>query len=154
MNTVTNITTLEDTALITLRNSSSDIKFMAGVFKMIAQRGVNVDMISQTAPLGGRISLSFTVSGDDLGKILELLAILRNDYPELKSDISSGNCKISVYGEGMRDLPGVAAETFEILSDLRVEVHLITTSEVDISVLVPKSDFEAAYDGLVKHFNK
>ncbi|CDZ24204.1 amino acid-binding ACT protein [[Clostridium] cellulosi] len=153
MGTVTKISTLEDVALITLRNSPADIKFIAGVFKMIAGRGVNVDMISQTAPQGGRISLSFTVSGDDLGNILELFAVLRNNNPELKSDISSGNCKISIYGDEMRSIPGVAAEAFDAIAKLGVDVRLITTSEVDISILVPKADFETAYEGLLKAFD-
>lgn len=153
MNAITKITACEDVALITLRNSPADMKFIAKVFKMISERGINVDMISQTAPLGGRISLSFTVSGEDLGSVLELFAKLRNDNPELKSDISSGNCKISVYGAAMSNTPGVAAETFNIIANLGVDVRLITTSEVDISILVPKSDFETVYEAFTKAFN-
>jgi aspartokinase len=129
------------------------MKFIADVFKTIASKGINVDMISQTAPLGGRINLSFSVLGEDLGGMLELFAVLRNDNPELKSDISSGNCKISIYGETMRDLPGVAAGTFDIIAGLGVDVRLITTSEIDISILVPKSDFETVYEGLTKAFS-
>ena len=146
MSTITKITTCDDVALITLRNSPADMKFIAKVFKMISQRGINVDMISQTAPLGGRINLSFTVSGNDIGNILELFAVLRADNPELKSDISSGNCKISIYGEDMRSIPGVAAGTFDIIANLSADVRLVTTSEIDISILVPKSDFDTALE--------
>ena len=110
-------------------------------------------MISQTAPLGGRISLSFTVGGEDVGGVLELLAKLREKNPELKSDISTGNCKISIYGESMRDIPGVAADTFNIIAELNVDIRLITTSEVDISLLVPKSEFDMAYDSFLKAFD-
>lgn len=153
MSSITKISTCEDVALITLRNSPADMTFISKVFKMISQRGINVDMISQTAPIGGRINLSFTISGEDLGSILELFAVLRSENPELKSDISTGNCKISIYGESMRDTPGVAASTFEIVAGLNVDVRLITTSEIDISILVPKSDFETACDGFTKAFN-
>jgi aspartokinase len=146
MSTITKLTTCEDVALITLRNSPADMRFIAKVFKTISQRGINVDMISQTAPQGSRISLSFTVPGNEMGSVLELLAILREDNPELKSDISIGNCKISIYGEAMREEPGVAAAVFEIVAGLSLDVRLITTSEIDISLLVPKSDFEAAYE--------
>lgn len=154
MSTITKISACEDVALITLRNSPADMKFISKVFKMISQRGINVDMISQTAPLGGRISLSFTISGEDLGSVLELFAKLRNDNPELKSDICSGNCKISIYGEAMSNTPGVAAETFDIIANLGVDVRLITTSEVDISILVPKSDFETVYEAFTKEFGQ
>jgi len=152
MSAITKISTCDDVALITLRNSPSDMKFMSKVFKIISQRGINVDMISQTAPLGGRINLSFTVSGEDLGSVLELFAVLRSENPELKTDISSGNCKISIYGEAMRDMPGIAANTFDIIAGLGIDVRLITTSEIDISILVPKSDFDAVYDRFTKAF--
>lgn len=152
MSTITKISTCEDVALVTLRNSPADMKFIAKVFNMIAVRGINVDMISQTAPLGGRISLSFTVSGEDIGAVLELFAELREENPELKSDISAGNSKISIYGEAMRDMPGVAAGTFDIIAKLGVDVRLITTSEIDISILVPKSDFETACEGFSKAY--
>jgi aspartate kinase len=150
---VTKITTCDDVALITLRNSPAEMSFISKVFMMIAEKGINVDMISQTAPLGGRINLSFTVSSENLGGILELFAVLRNEIPELKSDISDGNCKISIFGELMREIPGVAAKTFDTISALGADVRLITTSEVDISILIPKSDFETVLDGLTKSFN-
>jgi aspartokinase len=153
MSTITKMSTCDDIALITLRNSPADMKFIAKLFKMISQRGINVDMISQTAPLGGRINLSFTISGEDLGGILELFSVLRAENPELKSDISAGNCKISIYGESMRDMPGVAADTFDIIAGLGIDIRLITTSEIDISILVPKADFDAVYSGFVKAFN-
>lgn len=146
MSTITKLTTCDDVALITLRNSPADMRFIAKVFKTISQRGINVDMISQTAPQGGRISLSFTVPGNEMGNVLELLAVLREDNPELKSDISTGNCKISIYGEAMREEPGVAANVFGIIAELSLDIRLITTSEIDISLLVPKSDFETAYE--------
>lgn len=153
MDTVNKITTCEDVVLITLRNSPADMKFIAKVFKMIAGKGINVDMISQTAPLGGRINLSFTVSGEDLGVVLELFAVLRNEIPDLKTDVSAGNCKISIYGEPMRDIPGVAASVFEVIADISADIRLITTSEVDISILIPKSDFENTYEKLTDAFN-
>lgn len=152
MDTVKKITTCEDVVLITLRNSPADMKFIAKVFKMIAEKGINVDMISQTAPLGGRINLSFTVSGEDLGGVLELFAVLRNEIPDLKTDVSAGNCKISIYGEPMRDFPGVAAAVFDVIAGINVDIRIITTSEVDISILVPKSDFETAFEKLSSAF--
>lgn len=153
MNTVTKITTCEDVALITLRNSPADMQFIAKVFNLIADKGINVDMISQTAPLGGHINLSFSINGDDLGGVLKIFADLRNEIPELKSDISAGNCKISIYGELMSDLPGVAASTFDVIAALSADIRLITTSEVDISILVPKADFDTVYEALAKANN-
>lgn len=153
MNNVTNISVREDVALITLRNSPAAMTYISKVFKMISDSGVNVDMISQTAPVGGSTNLSFSINGDDVGKVLELFAKLRSEKPELKTDISAGNCKISVFGEAMRNIPGVAAKTFDIIADLGIDVRLITTSEVDISILVPKADFETAHEALLKAYS-
>lgn len=153
MKNVTDITVREDVALVTLKNSPADMSFISKVFKLISKNSVNVDMISQTAPIGGRINLSFSINGADIGKVLELFAQLRDENPELKTDISAGNCKISIFGEGMRNSPGVAADTFEIIAKLGVDIRLITTSEVDISILVPKSDFETAHEGLIKFYS-
>lgn len=146
MESITKITTCENVALVTLRNTSNDMEFIAGVFKKIAQKGINVDMISQTAPLGGKIDLSFTTSEDNLGGILELLAQIREKHPQLKSDISGGNCKISLYGDMMREIPGVAANAFDLLASCCADIRLITTSEVDISILIPESDFNNVLD--------
>jgi aspartokinase len=143
MDAITKITLMEDVALITLRNSPSEMKFISSVFCKIAQKGINIDMISQTAPLGGKTNLSFTVSDESLGDILEILVQLRADYPGIKSDISGGNCKISLFGEQMRYMPGVAAKVFETIAEMKVDIIIITTSEIDISLLIPKADYQS-----------
>lgn len=144
MNDIEKITFTEDIALITFRNSPSDVKFMAHVFDIIAAKGINVDMISQTAPSSEKINLSFTIAEEDLGKLLELFVPLRAEFPDIKYDISGGNCKISLYGENMKSIPGVAATVFDIIAELDVDIRIITTSEVDISILIPISEINKA----------
>lgn len=146
------ITACEDVALVTLRNSPSDMKFVTQVFDTIAQKGINVDMISQTAPIGGKISLSFTICEEDLGAVIELLASLHGGNPGIKSDISGGNCKISLYGEPMRFTPGVAALVFDTIAALNIDVRIITTSEIDISILVPNAEIHLAMEAFEKEF--
>lgn len=152
MDAITEITATEDVALITLRNSPSDMQFITHVFSEIAQKEINVDMISQTAPLGGKISLSFTVSDDSLGDILGIFAKLRAENPEINSVISGGNCKISLSGESMRSIPGVAAQVFDVMAELNVDIRIITTSEIDISILVSKADFPPVSEAFEKAF--
>lgn len=153
MNAITKISTCEDVVLITLRNFPVDMQFISGIFSKIAQKGINVDMISQTAPIGGKIDLSFTIGEDDLGNMLDVMTTLRGQLPKLKSDICSGNCKISLYGDLMKEIPGVAANVFDVLAGAGADIRLITTSEVDISVLVPKSDFGNVIEILQKTYN-
>lgn len=142
MEGITTITVTEDVALVTLRSSPADIRFISHVFLEISKKGVNVDMISQTTPIGNQVSLSFTVSDEQIGTILEVCALLHTENPEIKTDISSGNCKLSFSGEAMRTKPGVAANVFDALAEMGIDLRMITTSEVDISILIPKSEYE------------
>lgn len=143
MEAITKITLTEDVALITLRNSPSDMKFISKVFTKIAASGVNVDMISQTAPIGDKTNISFTVSDNDLGKVLEIFTQLRADYPSIKSDISGNNCKISLSGEQMMYMPGVAAKVFDVIAGMSLDIRIITTSEIDISLLIPAASYQS-----------
>ncbi|MDR3552046.1 MAG: hypothetical protein P4L75_02875 [Clostridia bacterium] len=153
MSAIEKITVSEDVALITFRNSPADMKFVSHVFDIIAAKGINVDMISQTAPNSARINLSFTISEDDLGALMELFAVLRVEYPEIKYDIVGGNCKISLYGESMSFTPGVAAEVFDTIALLGTDVRIISTSEIDISILIPKADFIGAHEAFERKFS-
>ena len=149
MNTIKKITFTEDIALITFRNSPSNVKFMAHVFDIIASKGINVDMISQTAPIGEKINLSFTIADGDLGNLLELFVPLRAEFPFIKYDISSGNCKISLYEENMKSIPGIAAKVFDTIAELNIDIRIITTSEVDISILIPISEINKAKEAFL-----
>lgn len=96
MNGIQSITLKDDVTLISLQDSPADIALVSRIFQMISDAGIDVDMISQTPPHGSDPSLSFTVNGDDFGKVLGISAKLRELNPELKLNVSSGNCKISI----------------------------------------------------------
>ncbi len=115
-----------------------DIKLIAGIFQRYQDAGIDVDMISQAPPNGQHSSLSFTVNDDDFGRILEIAAELRTLNPELKISVSSGNCKISVFGDAKKGTPGVASKVFTAVAKANADIRMITTSEVDISCLLLK----------------
>lgn len=69
---------------------------------------------------------------------------MREINPNLKFSVSSGNCKISVFSEAMRGCPGYSAKIFSALSAHETDIRMVTTSEVDISLLVTESDKETA----------
>ena len=131
-NGITQITYADDITLITLSSLPCDSKAVADVLTAMSDSGVNVDMISQTAPQGGTIRLSFTLSDDALGTALSVLSKL----PAVKPEILPGNCKIALYDANMVNTPGVAAGVFTLLANAGIQVILVTTSEVDISILV------------------
>lgn len=152
MKNIQSVTVVEDVTLISLNGSPADMDIISKVFETISEAGIDVDMISQTPPHSNRPHLSFTVNGEDLGKIFEISARIRELNPDLKLSISNGNCKISVFGEQMRNCPGIAAKVFKAAASVKTDITMITTSEVDISLLIPKKDLDSTVYAITKVF--
>jgi aspartate kinase len=126
----------------------------AGIFGLIAEAGVNIDMIVQnvSAIATGRTDISFTLPGADGQKTLETLRAAREKigFQELLYDDRIG--KISVIGAGMRSHPGVSAKFFAALAEAGVNIQMITTSEIRISVVVSQSDVDIAVNATHQAF--
>ena len=152
-NAVTNFTVVSDVALITLDKVPSNTKVISEIFSTIAMENINVDMITQTPSYSGVVNVSFTIPSKALSKAIGALSRFKKDIPNLRIDIDANNTKISVFGEGMRNIPGVAANLFTTLASDGIEIKLITTSEVDISYLIPGKDEDKAIDSIKKEFN-
>ncbi len=114
------------------------------IFRMIAKNGISVDLIIQSIGNNGKKDISFTVTEEDLEKTLELLENNKDivKYNEIKwtKDVS----KVSIVGAGMVNNTGVAATMFEALYDAHININMIATSEIKISVLVDRKDAENA----------
>lgn len=151
MKTIESVRLTEDVTLISLTNTPTDIRFVARVFDALSA-AVNVDMISQSPAVGDRGALAFTIAGEQLTPALQVIAGLRETDPAIQLSISSDNCKISVEGERMRSQPGVAADVFRAAASVQADLRLITTSEVDISLLVTQADAPAAMAAIEKAF--
>ena len=149
---VTSITVSYNTALVTLENIPNDIAVISGIFSSIADQKINIDMISQTPPYKGNISLSFTISSEDLMMAISEMNKFKKDIPNLQIEIDSDNTKVSIYGEEMKNLSGVAARLFGIMAKIGVEIKLVTTSEVDISYLIYEKDVDRVIEAVKKEF--
>lgn len=136
MSSISRITYTNNLTLITLSALPCDSAAVASVLSAFAEEHINVDMICQTAPQGGEIRLSFTVSDDDLSSALTVLGALRKEHTRLKPEILPGNSKVVFYDAEMVTTPGVAAGVFSVCSRAGIQVQLVTTSDVDISILV------------------
>lgn len=147
------VTVTQEVSLIVLNKAPSDLCFVASVFESLASAGINIDMISQSPPQGTASSLSFTISDADLGKALEIISQLREIYPQLRSAVSSGNYKVLVSSEQMRCEPGVAAKVFRAVATLHTDIRLITTSEIDISLLITQPDCDTVVDAIRAAFD-
>ncbi len=153
MKTIQSISVVEDVTLVSLHDTPADFGVVAEIFKQLADAGVDVDMISQTPPHRNAPDLSFTVSGEDMGTVVTAAAALRAQHGDMKLSVSGGHCKISVFSEAMRGCPGIAGRVFAAVAEAGAEVVMITTSEVDISLLVAKSDTDAAVAAIEKAFS-
>lgn len=131
------ITYCENVALVTLHNIPCDGLLIGNIFTEIARTNINVDMISQTAPQGGSISIAFTVSMASVGGLLPILNGFKPESPELSVELTTGMTKLNFYDSNMVHAPGIAAQVFTALSLGGVSATMITTSTVDISLLIP-----------------
>ncbi|MDR3343985.1 MAG: aspartate kinase [Oscillospiraceae bacterium] len=108
-------------------------------FSKLAAKNINVDIILQSYGHDGSQDISFTVSRANADSVLELL---KDDFGTVLID--TGVSKISVVGAGMESHPGTAAKMFEALYDVDVNILMIATSEIKISVLIKEEDADKA----------
>ena len=123
------------------------------VFQEIAAAGIFVDMIVQSCPIGGEANLSFTVPKAAVTDSQAVAEKLTDAFPSLRITSSPDVAKLSVSGIGLRSHTGVAIRMFRALSDAKINVEMINTSEVRVNVVVDGADGEAARDALLQVFD-
>jgi aspartate kinase len=127
----------------------------AGIFGIVAEAGINIDMIVQnvSAIATGRTDISFTLPGADGQKTLETLRAAQEKvgFQDLLYDDRIG--KVSLIGAGMRSHPGVSAKFFAALAEAGVNIQMITTSEIRISVVVSQNDVDNAVNATHRAFD-
>ncbi len=149
---VTDISVTYNVALVTVDNLPVDMKLVSDIFNSIAGQNINIDMINQAPPYRGKVNISFTIPSDDLVRAISTLNTFKKNAPGLKIEVDAQNTKLSVFGEGMKNLPGVAAKLFTILAQNGIDVKLVTTSEVDISFLIYEKDVDTALSATRNEF--
>jgi aspartate kinase len=141
-------------AKITVVGVPDRVGTAARIFGIIAEADINIDMIVQnvSAIATGRTDISFTLPGADGQRALEMLRSAQQalGFQELLYDDRIG--KVSVIGAGMRSHPGVSAKFFAALAEAGVNIQMITTSEIRISVVVDQSDVDVAVHTTHKSF--
>ena len=122
------------------------------IFTLLAKKNINVDIILQSIGRGNTKDISFTVSKDNLELALSLLNenMTRLGAHEITHDDEVS--KVSIVGSGMVNNPGVAALMFEALYDADINIQMISTSEIKVSVLVDKKYAEKAVNAIHDKF--
>jgi len=135
-------------AKITLRHVPDTAGVAARVFECMAAIGANVDMIIQDISHEGMTDISFTAPIDDLERITEAAKDLSAQINAEGVEINPRVAKVSLVGAGMKSYPGVAARMFRTLADNGINISMISTSPIRISIIVDADQCQAAVQAL------
>lgn len=149
-NVVAGVAYSRDEAKLTVQSVADRPGIAATIFTTLSDAGVNVDMIVQDISDEGRTDMTFSCPTDQVARAEQALLAIKEkgelNYAELLAD--KDVAKVSVVGIGMRSQSGVAAKMFKVLSDEGVNIKVITTSEIKISVLIDRKYMELAVQAL------
>ena len=146
-----NITVTENVSAVTFNNVPLYKTIMDDTLTAVAEAGINIDMISMTAPTSERFGFGFTLDDDDMPKLLTVVKRLKEKH-DITPMINSSNRKIVIKTGEMEAQAGFAAKVFNLLNKIDAMILLITTGVDEISVLIRESDGEAAEAGLRELF--
>ena len=149
---VTGISSTQNDSKVSLIGVKDKPGVAAAIFKPLSQNLINVDMVVQNISANGKeTDLTFTIKTDDLNKTKKI--IQKNKTIKYRKLIfEKGVSKISVIGVGMITTPGVTFKMFQTLANKRINIKVISTSEIKISVLIDKKNTQKALIALHKEF--
>ena len=149
---IAGVSSTQNDAKVTLVGVKDKPGVAAMIFKPLSKNSINVDMVVQNISANGKeTDLTFTIKTDDLKKTKKIIETNRNiKYKKLllKNDVS----KISIIGVGMVTTPGVTFRMFQSLAKKNINIQVISTSEIKISVLIDKKNTKRALIALHKEF--
>lgn len=150
---ITGVAIDNDEIMITIRDVPFDRNITSQFFSQFATKSINIDMISQSAPIDDLINISFTAPASDLADAKKVLAAFQDKHPGIGVIINEQVSKLSVVGIGMRSQSGVAAKFFSLLADNNIQMLMITTSEIRISCIIPEKDKDLAVTATAQAFD-
>ena len=141
-----------DVARITIRGVPDRPGIAASLFQPLGEGGVSVDTIVQNASVERFTDLTFTVSRPDLNRALEIVKPVVKEIGASEVLADTHLAKVSIVGAGMTSGTGYAGRMFRALFDAKVNIELITTSEIRITCLIDESQVPKAVRALHKAF--
>ena len=122
------------------------------VFNVMAKAGINVDIILQSAGKGGSNDISFTVASGDAKAAKEALDESIEAIGADHISVDTGVAKVSIVGAGMMNGPGLAVKMFEALSDRHINIQMIASSEIKLSVVIDEAEADRAVSAIHDKF--
>ncbi len=141
---VSGIASDKNEAKVAIRGVADRPGVAARIFKPLADAGIVVDLIVQNVSQNGRTDVTFTVAKVDLAKAKDLIARALQDVGAERVDSDDRIAKVSIVGVGMRNHAGVAARAFEVLAAAGINIEMISTSEIKVSMVVQEKFMELA----------
>ena len=148
---VRGVTRDNDVAKVTLYGLDNDSAKVFNVFELLARDKVSVDIIL-LSEADGKKDLTFTVSEGVLQQALDVIEKNSEFIGARRVSSETGVAKVSIVGAGMANNPGVAAAAFEAMADSGVEIKLVSTSEIKVTMLVDEKDAEKGVNALHEKF--
>ena len=149
---ITGISSTQNDAKVTLVGVKDKPGIAASIFKPLSKNSINVDMVVQNISANGReTDLTFTIKNEDLNKTKKIVNE-NKDINFKKLIFDKKVSKISIIGVGMVTTPGVTFRMFQALANQKINIQVISTSEIKISVLVDKKNIKKAISALHKEF--
>lgn len=145
---VSGITATRHEAKIAVRGVPDGAGLAAQIFEPLSKVHINVDMIVQTTHDNGESDIGFTVAKEDLRRAMQMTENAAREIHARTVEAAGDVSKVSIVGLGMRSHAGVAARLFEILAQEKINIQLISTSEIKVSVVVAMADAERAVAAL------
>ena len=149
---ITGISTTYNDSKISLVGVKDKPGVAAAIFRPLSKNSINVDMVVQNISANGKeTDLTFTIKTEDLNKTKKIIKEnKRINFRKLL--LKKGVAKISIIGVGMISTPGVTYKMFQALANKRINIQVISTSEIKISVLIDKKNVKKALEVLHKEF--
>ncbi len=148
---VTGISVSDNEANVSLKGIPDKPGIAGEIFSLLSEANINVDMIVQNITDDGRYaSLTFTVPVEDCSRSVVVLKNSKMKFKQIKFD--KNICKVSIVGVGMKSNVGVAKTMFETLAKNNINIKVISTSEIKISVLIDSSKKRIALNALHKAY--
>lgn len=150
---VSGVTVNKNEAKVTVCDVPDRPGIAAKIFQRLADENINIDMIIQNISRTGATDVSFTVPKDDLYKTIKVAEEISKSIGAKGVTSDDNIAKVSVVGIGMRTHAGVAAKMFSALASKKINIEMISTSEIKISCVIKKDKAEDALKVLHKAFN-
>ena len=149
---ITGISSTHNDAKVTLVGVKDKPGVAASIFKPLSKNSINVDMVVQNiSPNGKETDLTFTIKTEDLSKTRKIIK-KNHEIKYRKLLFEKGVSKVSIIGVGMITTPGVTFRMFQALANKKINIQVISTSEIKISVLINKKNTKKAIEALHKEF--